>query len=77
MREKCPNTEFFLVHIFLCSDWVGYLRIQSEYSKLRTRNNSVFGHFSRSALFSKCLHKSSQVLRRAIMGKYSRSSTAI
>ena len=25
------------------------LRIQSEYRKLRTRNNSVFGHFSRSA----------------------------
>ena len=25
------------------------LRIQSEYSKLRTRNNTAFGHFSRSA----------------------------
>ena len=24
------------------------LRIQSEYRKMRTRNNSVFGHFSRS-----------------------------
>ena len=24
------------------------LRIQSEYRKIRTRNNSVFGHFSRS-----------------------------
>ena len=23
------------------------LRIQSEYRKIRTRNNSVFGHFSR------------------------------
>ena len=34
-----------------------------EYSKIRTRNNSVFGHFSRSALFSKCLHKSSQILQ--------------
>ena len=32
----CPNTEFFLV------------RIQSECGKIRTRKNSVFGHFSRS-----------------------------
>ena len=27
------------------------LRIQSEYRKIRTRNNSVFGHFSRSDSF--------------------------
>ena len=26
------------------------LRIQSEYRKIRTRNNSVFGHFSRSGM---------------------------
>ena len=32
------NTEIYLVN----------LRIQSEYRKIRTRNNSVFGHFSRS-----------------------------
>ena len=31
--ETCPNTEFFLV------------RIQSECEKIRTRKNSVFGHF--------------------------------
>ena len=37
LREKCPNTEFFLV------------RTQSEYGKIRTRKNPVFGHFSRSA----------------------------
>ena len=29
------------------------LRIQSEYRKIRTRNNSVFGHFSRCVLFNK------------------------
>ena len=40
LREKCPNTELFLVLIFLY--------IQSEYRKIWTRNNSVFGHFSRS-----------------------------
>ena len=26
------------------------LRIQSEYRKIRTRNNSVFGHFPRSVI---------------------------
>ena len=50
LREKCPNTELFLVRIFLYSDWI--LRIslfQSECGKIPTRNNSLFGHFSRSA----------------------------
>ena len=28
------------------------LRIQSEYKKIRTRNNSVFGHFSRSVWYT-------------------------
>ena len=32
------NTEIYFVN----------LRIQSEYRKIRTRNNSVFGHFSRT-----------------------------
>ena len=35
LREKCPNTDFFLV------------RFQSKYGKIRTRKNSVFGHFLR------------------------------
>ena len=52
LRERCPNTELFLVRIFLYLDWIRRftvnLRIQSEYRKIRTRNNSVFGHFSRS-----------------------------
>ena len=39
LREKCPNTEFFLV------------RIQSERGKIRTRINSVFGHFSSNTQF--------------------------
>ena len=49
---KCANTEVFLVRIFLYSDWIRRftvnLRIQSENRKIRTRNNSVSGHFSRS-----------------------------
>ena len=36
LRERCPNTDFFLV------------RIQSEHRKIQTRKNSVFGLFSRS-----------------------------
>ena len=35
--EKCPNTELFLVRIYPHSDWI------------RTRKNSVFGLFLRSA----------------------------
>ena len=52
LLEKCPNTEFFLVLIFPYPDWIRRvtvnLRIQSEYRKIRTRKNFVFGHFSRS-----------------------------
>ena len=32
LREKCPNTEFFLVRIFLYSDWNGDLLRKSSYS---------------------------------------------
>ena len=54
LREKCPNTEFFLARIFLLSDFIygENLRIHSEYRKTRTRKNSVFGHFSRSVIFT-------------------------
>ena len=42
LREKGPNAELFLsrISVFSC--------IQFECSKIRTRNNSVFGQFSRS-----------------------------
>ena len=36
LRKKCPNTEFFLVRIFLYLDWI------------QTRKNFVFERFSRS-----------------------------
>ena len=39
--QKCPNTELFLRNIFY---------ILTEYRKIRTRNNSVIGHFSRSGI---------------------------
>ena len=53
MREKRPNTEVFLVSIFLYSDLInGDLQSKSPYS-VRIQENtfqktSVFGHFSRS-----------------------------
>ena len=46
LREKCPNMELFLV------------RVQSEYRKIRTRNNSVFGQFSRSESYQNNFEKS-------------------
>ena len=42
LREKCPNAEFF---------WSVFSCIRTEYRKIPTRKNSVFGHFSRSAYF--------------------------
>ena len=48
LREKCPNTEFFLVRIFPHSDWIRVsLGIQSKCEKYGPEKNSVFGHFSR------------------------------
>ena len=40
LREKCPNTEFFLVRIFPYSDWI---REKTD------QKNSVFGHFLHNA----------------------------
>ena len=58
LRGKCPNVELFLVRIFLyfgqITEIYGVnLRIQSEYRKIWIRNDTVFGHFSRSAGESK------------------------
>ena len=39
LHEKCPNTEVFLSV---------FSRRQFKYGKIRTRKNSVFGHFLRS-----------------------------
>ena len=52
LREKCPNTEFFLVRIFLYSDC-----IQSECREIRTRKNYVFGYFSRSPIWRVLLYE--------------------
>ena len=42
LREKCPNKEFFLVNIFPYLDRIW---------KKQTKENSVFGHFSHSAVW--------------------------
>ena len=62
LREKCSNTELFLVTIFPHLGCLRILRIQSECGKIRTRNNSVFGHFSRSAYLKDLI--SSEFFRR-------------
>ena len=51
--KKCPNTNSFVVRIFLYTDWLHSvnLRIPSEYRKILTRKNSVFRHFPRSVIF--------------------------
>ena len=55
LREKCPNTVFsspyFPVFGLNTEMYVVNIRIQSEYREIRTRKNSVFGHFSRSVYF--------------------------
>ena len=53
LREECPNTEVFFGPYFLVLElnmeiYRVNLRIQFEYRKIRTRKNSVVGHFSRS-----------------------------
>ena len=53
LRENCQNKEFFSGLYFLVFGLNGIsLRIQSEYENIRTKNNSVFGHF-----FTQCLFK--------------------
>ena len=54
LRCKCPNADFFFWSVFSCirlnTEIYGVnLGIQSEYRKIRTRKNSVFAHFARSA----------------------------
>ena len=48
LREKCPNTKFFLVRIFPHLGWIGResvsLSIQCKCGEIWTRKISVFGH---------------------------------
>ena len=53
LRKKCPNTEYFYsVFSHIRTEYGNYivnLLIQSEYGKIQTRKNSVFGRFSHGA----------------------------
>ena len=40
LREKCPNTEFFLVRIFSTSDWI---RRDTEYLSVFSPNLGKYG----------------------------------
>ena len=54
LREKCQNTKFFCSVFSRIWTEYGEIRIQSECGKIRTRKNSVFGHFSRSGSVNIC-----------------------
>ena len=48
LREKCPNTEFFLVRIFPHSDWIRISPYSVQMRENTEQKNFVFWHFSRS-----------------------------
>ena len=43
LREKCPNTEFFLVCVFLYSNWIPCIR--TEYRKIRSKKTPYLDTF--------------------------------
>ena len=51
LLENCPNTEFFLVHIFQYSDWIRRFTDQSPYL-VRIRENTDQRKFSIWTLFT-------------------------
>ena len=55
-RVKSVQIRSFFRSVFSCihSVFSCNLLIQSEYRKIRTRKNSVFGYFSHSGIFSIC-----------------------
>ena len=93
LREKWPNTEFFLLRIFLYLDWIqentdqkksvfGHfsrvtLRIQSEYKKILTRKNSVLGHFSLVNLRIQSEYRKIRTRKNSVFGHFSRSEQFI
>ena len=60
LREKCPKVFRIFPH---SEKYSVFLRTQSECWKIRTRKNSIFGHFSRSVYvdfitkWDKCYYK--------------------
>ena len=55
-KENCVKN--IQIRRYFCSV---FSCIQSEYRKIRTRNNSVFGHFSRSVIKSKLVKHSTKI----------------
>ena len=56
LQEKCSNTHFFSGQCFpkfglYTEIYRVNLRIQSKYRKIRARENSEFGHFSRGGIY--------------------------
>ena len=75
LPEKCPNTEFFLVRSFPCSNWIRKFT-ELECRKVWTRKNSVFGHFLRSECDSYNEGRiSKRVLQKTKHAKFSKKQT--
>ena len=55
VRSVQIRSFFWSVFSRIQSGYFVSLHIQSKYGKIRTRKNSVFGHFSRSLHLQKCL----------------------
>ena len=53
LRKKCPNTKFFLVRIFLYSDWIRRLRSKSPYP-VRIQENTDQKKLRIWTLFTQC-----------------------
>ena len=56
LREKCPNTEYLFWSIFAGTraDYEDLLRKSPYSARVRTSDNSLFGHFS-TVFFYECL----------------------
>ena len=64
--EKSVQIRSYFWSVFPCI-WTehGGFRIQSKYRRIRTRNNSVFGHFSRSEATLRLSGKNELLLKKA------------
>ena len=78
LREKCPNTEFFMVHIFLYLNWIGDLRSRSPYSVRMQENTdlkkTVFWHSFHAVLIQK-IQKQRKLLIGTLPTHYSWDSS--
>ena len=74
LHEKCPDTEVFLVRIFLYLDWIQRFTYSVQIQGNTDQKNCVFGHFSSSVWNfqqGKKLRDIAFILRDVILGSKS------